>query len=232
MKRIKVEFFHDVICSFCFPMSYRMRQVKEQMPDIEIIHRSFALVRSEEDFIYMFGSREKAKVEVVKHWQEANKNDDLHRFNIKGMMEADFPFPTSMNALKAAKAALFVSEEDGYWDMFDQLQLALFVENRNIEEDSVIEDCARKAAIDFDDWKKHYHNSSTKEAVERDLQLVVDYGIRGVPCLIIDEKYKLSGAQPLPQIIEAINAALERHKEIEAGDGLCSIDKDGNVHCG
>lgn len=47
MNRIEIEFFHDVICSFCFPMSYRMRQLKEMMPDVTIKHRSFALVRSD-----------------------------------------------------------------------------------------------------------------------------------------------------------------------------------------
>lgn len=47
MSKITIEFFHDVICSFCFPMSYRMRRLKEIMPDVEIVHRSFALVKEE-----------------------------------------------------------------------------------------------------------------------------------------------------------------------------------------
>lgn len=36
MEKVKIEFFHDVICSFCFPMSYRMRQLVEQMEYVEI----------------------------------------------------------------------------------------------------------------------------------------------------------------------------------------------------
>lgn len=47
MSKITIEFFHDVICSFCFPMSYRMRRLQEMMPDVEIVHRSFALFKSE-----------------------------------------------------------------------------------------------------------------------------------------------------------------------------------------
>ena len=69
MNNIKVEFFHDVICSFCFPMSYRMRQLQMMMPDIEIVHRSFALVKSEHDFDRMFGSRDEAKSEILEHWE-------------------------------------------------------------------------------------------------------------------------------------------------------------------
>ncbi|KAJ73436.1 DSBA oxidoreductase [Enterococcus faecalis AZ19] len=37
---MKIEFFHDVICSFCFPMSDRMHEIQQEFPDIELIHRS------------------------------------------------------------------------------------------------------------------------------------------------------------------------------------------------
>ncbi|MEG2938504.1 MAG: DsbA family protein, partial [Vagococcus sp.] len=57
---MKIEFFHDVICSFCFPMSYRMRQVQKKYPNIEIIHRSFALAWDAEDLNKMFGNRDNA----------------------------------------------------------------------------------------------------------------------------------------------------------------------------
>ncbi len=169
MKNMKVEFFHDVICSFCFPMSYRMRQLQVMMPDIEIVHRSFALAKSEHDFDRMFGSREAAKNEILEHWEHANENDDLHRFNITGMRQADFPFPSSMNVLEACKAAYFAAGSAGYWDVFDALQRALFVQGRNIEAQHVIEDCVKETGIDFEKWKQQAGMSKTKEAVEEDL---------------------------------------------------------------
>lgn len=47
MSKVEIEFFHDVICSFCFPMSYRMRQLQEQMPDLQIVHRSYGATLQE-----------------------------------------------------------------------------------------------------------------------------------------------------------------------------------------
>ncbi len=206
MNKITIEFFHDVICSFCFPMSYRMRQLQEMMPEVQIVHRSYALVKSESDFDKMFGSRARAKAEIMSHWQQANHNDDLHRFNITGMQEADFPFPTSMNPLIACKAASFTGGEAGYWDVFDALQNALFVENRNIEENHVIEDCVKKSGIDFEVWKMHYNKKETKDAVEKDFLLVKQYKIQAVPCLIVDGNQQISGAQSLSEIIQLIKA--------------------------
>ncbi len=210
MNKITIEFFHDAICSFCFPMSYRMRQLKTRMPEIHIVHRAYALVKSPQDFDSIFGSREAAKEEIVRHWEHANHNDDLHRFNISGMKQANFLFPSSMQALLACKAAYFVAGDSGYWDVFDNLQNALFVQSRNIEANDVIEDCVKKSGIDFELWLQHYHSVEVKDAVERDLVLAKQYNIQEVPTLVINGKKQISGAQSLSKIIQAIEEIEQR----------------------
>lgn len=226
MEKVKIEFFHDVICSFCFPMSYRMRQLVEQMEYVEIIHRSFALVRDENDFDRMFGSRVAAKEEIIKHWAQANENDDLHRFNIAGMKEESFLFPTSMKGLIACKAGYLTAGEAGYWDVFDALQQGLFVQSKNIEDQAVIEACVKSTSIDFKRWKQYYMEVETKEMVENDLSLAAQYGINSVPCLIVEGKYKISGAQPLNKIIEAVERIgdLKKAEEKEMTGAACSLD--------
>ncbi|GLC81754.1 DsbA family oxidoreductase [Lacrimispora brassicae] len=230
MNKVTVEFFHDVICSFCFPMSYRMRQLQKMMPEVQIVHRSYALVKSERDFDEMFGSRAAAKTEILSHWEQANQNDDLHRFNISGMHQAEFPFPTSMKALTACKAAYFTAGDAGYWDVFDALQNALFVKNRNIEELDIINECIRQSGIDFAKWEQHYNSDNTKEAVEKDLLLANQYGVDVVPCLIIDGKYRISGAQPLTQIIQAIQDAAETQEPPLSAGASCRLDG-GKINC-
>ena len=230
MSKVVIEFFHDVICSFCFPMSYRMRQLQVMMPEVQIVHRSFALAKSERDFDVMFGSRAAAKAEIMSHWEHANQNDDLHRFNIAGMRQTDFPFPSSMKVLTACKAAYFTAGDSGYWDVFDALQNALFVQNRNIEELDIINDCIKLSGIDFAEWEQHYNSGEIKAAVEKDLLLANQYGIRGVPCLVIDGKFQVSGAQPLTQIIQAIQNAIEAQGQDSSKGESCRL-VDGRINC-
>lgn len=206
---MQVEFFHDVICSFCFPMSYRMRKVAEKYPKLDIVHRSFALGWEKEQFVQMFGSHEAVKPEVLGHWEHANQNDDEHRFNIDGMREADFLFPTSKKSLKAAKAAGMIANQAAYWDVFDGLQHALFVENRDIDDVTVIEDVVQKTSIDFGEWKTQFENPATEEAVIEDLERVKAYGIQGAPALVINQKYLISGAQPQDVIEKTIEKIAE-----------------------
>lgn len=232
-----IEFFHDVICSFCFPMSYRMRQVQKEMPELNIIHRSFALARDEEDHVQMFGSRENAKNEILSHWVHANQNDDLHRFNIEGMKKANFLFPTSMNALLAAKAAGVVGGETGYWAIFDALQTGLFVESQNIEDIAVIESIVKTSSIDFEQWQQAFIDPATFALVEDDFRIANAYQLTGVPALIVNGKYLINGAQPMDQIIQAIQTIKEKETPIidviensHSENGSCNLE-DGKWVC-
>lgn len=224
---MQVEFFHDVICSFCFPMSYRMRKVAEKYPRLEIKHRSFALGWEKEQFIQMFGSHEAVKPGVMSHWEHANQNDDEHRFNIEGMKEEDFLFPTSKNGLIAAKAAGRVAGEAGYWDVFDGIQDALFVQNKDISQQTVLEEVVEKTTVDTAAWRNQYEDPATEQAVLEDLQRVQSYGIQGAPALVIEQKYLISGAQPQEIIEKTIEEIAE--KEGFQLQGLQSLGNAGEA---
>lgn len=239
MPVIKVEFFHDVICSFCFPMSARMRRIVKKYNNIEINHRSFALGWEAEDFIRGFGSRQAVKPEVLNHWVHANENDDEHRFNIAGMRRTDFDFPLSKPGLIAAKAAGLIGGDDMYWDVFDQIQNKLFVENKNIEDIAVLEEAVKETNISFEDWKAQFENDETEKAVLADLQLAQAYGVNSVPTLVINQKYALAGAQSqeeieklLTRIAKDEGTVLNKLQELQADDtgGSCSI-VDGKWKC-
>lgn len=224
MNKVKIEFFHDVICSFCFPMSYRMRQLKKDLPEVEIIHRSFALVKHESDFVQMFGSREKAKIEIMSHWDNANKNDDLHRFNIEGMRKETFLFPVSMKPLWAVKAAYYVNGEDAYWDLFDALQFSFFSKNMNIELDEVIYENVKNSGINFEKWKEYYLSAQVKEAVQEDFKLAENYGLHGVPALVINGESIVNGAVSLDQIKNAIEKTNHKNRTILSTEAACETD--------
>lgn len=232
---MKIEFFHDVICSFCFPMSARMRKIADLFPEVDIIHRSFALGWDEMDFIRMFGSRKAVKPEVLTHWVHANQNDEEHRFNIEGMRKTDFDFPLSRLPLLSAKAAGMIGGEKAYWDAFDKIQQKLFVENKNIEEQVVIEEAIAEAGIDVEKWREQLNNPLTEEMVREDFERVRRYGIRSVPSLVINGQTLISGAIPLERLVEALKtiAAQERQEQANIqdnnldGNGSCNLNEKG-----
>ncbi|MFV0412276.1 MAG: DsbA family protein [Oscillospiraceae bacterium] len=227
---LTIEFFHDVICSFCYPMSYRMRLLQKEMPGLAIVHRSFALAMEPEDLALMFGSRPAAKQEILRHWAAANQNDDLHRFNIEGMQRQSFPFPTSKKPLLACKAAGLAGGEEAYWAVFDALQKALFTENLNIEDTETIAQKVRQAPVSFARWQALFAAPETMLSVKEDLALAQSYGITSVPTLVVNGKYRVSGAQPLPALQNALQT-IQAENAAEPGAGeSCSL-QNGTLQC-
>ena len=209
MNTLDIEFFHDVICSFCFPMSFHMRQLQARFPEVDIIHRSFALVREEADFVRMFGSHERAKNEILSHWHSANAADDLHRFSIEGMRQQSFLFPTSMKPLQACKAAFFVGGNPAYWDVFDALQADLFTHSKNIGEEDVIVAAVRNAGVDIDRWSALFRSEKVANAVAEDLKLASTYGIHSAPTLVMNKQHTLHGAVGLAELERVVRALLQ-----------------------
>ena len=225
---MKIEFVHDVICSFCFPMSHRMRKIYEKYSNVEITHRSFALGWDVKNFEAMFGSHEAVKPEVLGHWEQANQNDDLNRFNIEGMREQDFLFPTSQVPLVAAKAAGLLGSEEMYWEAFDALQHALFVENKNIADVDVVEEVIQGTSLPFEEWKSLFENEDTTKAVLEDLDFVKRNGINSVPALIVEGKYLINGAQPQETIEKTLEEIAEK-EDLKLNSGFQMMGDDANA---
>ena len=155
------------------------------------------------------------------------------------MKKTDFNFPISKPGLIAAKAAGIVGGDSMYWDVFDRIQNKLFVENKNIEDNSVLEEAVKETDISFKDWQVQFEKKETEGAVLKDFEIVRSYGVNSAPTLVINNKYAISGAQPEDVIIDALTriskeegVPLNKLQTIQFSDesGTCSII-DGKWNC-
>jgi len=162
--KIQIEFFHDVLCAWCYALSPRVRRLVREMDDVEIIHRSFALAPSPYSIVEIFGSKEEGKREILNHWRAANLNDDEHRINADLMASRDFDYPYSIPGLLARKAAEFQGGQSAHWDMFDRVQYAHLTECLNIADFEVLRQCAKDIGLDVPRWEKDFHSEEVKKA--------------------------------------------------------------------
>jgi predicted DsbA family dithiol-disulfide isomerase len=64
MNKMQIEFFHDVLCAWCYAISPRVRRIAKEYP-VEIIHRCFALAPTPESIVEIFNSKEIGKLEIL-----------------------------------------------------------------------------------------------------------------------------------------------------------------------
>ncbi|HOA09949.1 MAG TPA: DsbA family protein [Tenuifilaceae bacterium] len=205
---MQVEFFHDVLCAWCFALSPRMRRLVAEFPEIEVIHRSFALASDADRLVEMFGSKEAAKREILNHWRNANENDDEHRIHTEDMALRTFDYPYSMPGLLACKSAELQGGQLAHWNMFDRIQKAHLVETQNIADFNVLLQCADEVGLDTERFKNDFESDATLDAIYQDSYRAKELGVNAVPSLLINGRKLLSGAHKYETLKELIQREL------------------------
>jgi predicted DsbA family dithiol-disulfide isomerase len=207
---VRVEFFHDVLCAWCYALSPRVRRLAKEHPEVQIVHRCFALAPTPEAIVAIFGSKERGKREILNHWRAANANDDQHRINADLMASRPFDYPYSMPGLLACKAAEAQGGPAAHWDMFDRVQRAHLTECVNIADFEVLRRCAEEVGLDVGRWEEDYHSARVRQLVQADLDRAQALGVTAVPTLVAEGRFALVGAQPYERLEAWLRAVESR----------------------
>lgn len=185
-------------------LSPRLRRLVDELAVegilLEVRHHAFALASTPDDLIRMFGSKERAKQEILGHWRAANAQSDEKRIRADVMETRTHDYPYSMPGLLACHAAARQGGEAAHWDYYDRVQYAHLTECLDITQDDVLISCAQEIGLDTRRFAADLHDSQTKKAVEDDLALARAWGIRAVPSLVVAEHWLISGAQKTEQL--------------------------------
>lgn len=117
---------------------------------------------------------------------------------------------SSRAALIGAKYA----ETHGVGEAYNVAVLqAYWQEARDIGDTAVLSHIAAAVGLDPDDYLAALAEPQWTEAVLADVEQAVNYGLSGVPALIIADKYLISGARPYPALAQAVEEIGRREGE-------------------
>lgn len=153
----------------------------------------------------MFGSEERAKREILSHWAASRKLPGGEAINPELMAARPFPYPYSMPALRAVKAAEFQGDMQVHARMYDRLQRAHLVEARDVSDLETLLACAEDIGLDMARFQKDLKSEASMEALMADRADGLARGISGTPTVVFNDKWLLPGAVP----IEAYRSVLE-----------------------
>lgn len=186
-RALTIDFFHDVVCCWCFNMSSRLRALAEEF-ELEIRHRTFVLQASPAEMAARWGSPKDARETILGHWSVCREVSDRPQLiDIEAMRAAPFDYPHGMVAARACKAAEQIGGQAAHWNMFDGIQRAHLTEARNVADPSVLSDVARTGGLDVPGFDRALADPKTARAVESDRQLGRRLQVRSIPALIVRE---------------------------------------------
>lgn len=222
---LEVIFFHDVLCAWCYAVTPRLERLAGDLAQegvaVRIEHRSFALAPEAADLERMFGSQQAAKREILNHWRAANANDDEHRIRADLMAERAFPYPYSTPGLLACQAAAILEGNEGHRRYFARVQRAHLTECLDINDREVLLACAEEAGFDRGAFTRAMESDEARRRLEVDLALARDWGITGVPSMVLDRRWLVVGAHPYDRLKAAFQQVLA---ERNGGQAVAAAD--------
>jgi predicted DsbA family dithiol-disulfide isomerase len=179
-----VDFFHDVVCGWCFVLAPRLQQVSAEL-GIQVRHRSFA------------------KAIILRHWTDCAAHEDSARIDIEGMRAQDFEYPSGWLGALACQAAGMLGGNEAHGVMFDAVQWAHLHQHRNIGDAEVLLDIAEALGHPRGAFADHMRSDAVRQRVQADRADAAALGIRSIPTVIGGNGLRLQ-TLPLPHLRQAL----------------------------
>ncbi|WP_449620663.1 DsbA family oxidoreductase [Robertmurraya sp. Marseille-Q9965] len=210
---MKIEVWSDYVCPFCYIGKRRLELALEQFPhkdQVEVEFKSFQLdpntPKYSEQSIYealatKFGTTE----EQVR---EMNKGMIAQAADIGLTYNYDNMKPTNtFDAHRIAKFAKTVGKEK---ELTENLLHGYFTDSKNVGDLETLADIAEASGIDREKALEVLNDEKAFAVdVKNDQIIAQQLRITGVPFFVINQKYAISGAQPLETFTSAIEKVWE-----------------------
>ncbi|RED61854.1 DsbA family oxidoreductase [Cohnella lupini] len=229
---MKVEIWSDIICPFCYIGKRRFEaglQAFAHRDQVKVVYRSFQLdptiaIHPDKHLFEIAAAKEGTSTEVMakvsRDIAERAKQDGL-LFNYDTVKHTN-----TMDAHRLSHFAMEYGKEEAVLEL---LYKAYFTDSLHIGEHETLLSLAEQAGLDHQETVDMLLDSKRYlTAVKEDQLAAKRLGVRGVPYFLINNRYAISGAQPVGAFIQALEAAWKEVSSSQkdedsdmCSDGIC-----------
>lgn len=215
---MRVEIWSDFVCPFCYIGKRRLENALQTFPhrdQITVTYRSFELDPNAEKSpgqskAELLASKYNVSLEqaegMCENMRQQAENENLI-FDFKNMK------PT--NSFDAHRLLQYAAKQDLMEKMTERLFYAYFTETKDISDHETLCKLAEEVGLNTTEVRSMLQSDEYAKEVRYDESLGSQMGIQGVPFYVFNEKYAVSGAQPVEMFQQALNKAWEENKEFE-----------------
>ncbi|MGJ7913005.1 DsbA family oxidoreductase [Neobacillus sp. LXY-1] len=229
---MKIEVWSDFVCPFCYIGKRRLEMALEQFPhkdQVEVEFKSFELDPNSPNYngqnIHeVLAKKYGMSVEQAK---QANKGVGQQAASVGLTFNFDDMKPT--NTFDAHRLAKFAKAEGKEGAITEKLLFGYFSESKLVSDHETLANIAEEVGLDRQKALEVLQDETAYASdVRMDEALSQQYGISGVPFFIVNQKYAISGAQPLETFVGALQKVWE---EESATPVLQNLSTDDDVSC-
>ncbi|MDP8950144.1 MAG: DsbA family oxidoreductase [Actinomycetota bacterium] len=193
-----IDVYADVVCPWCYIGERRLEKAIAERPDLEVERRwrPFQLQPSmpegglpwAEFARQKFGGEDLAQAAFA-HVTTVGAEEGI-RFDFDRVASAP-------NTVDAHRLILLASKHDRQWETADALFNAYFAEGRDLNDHDELAAIVARVELDAEEVRSYLAGEEGVAEVRRSQKEAHILGIHGVPCYVVDDRYAISGAQPV-----------------------------------
>ncbi|WP_313565576.1 DsbA family oxidoreductase [Mobilicoccus sp.] len=218
---MKIDIWSDIVCPFCYIGRTHLEKAIEAFEhgedlrrDLQIVWHSFEL-----DPTYAKGNATPLVELVAKKYgvtpeQAARQHEAMHAQAAAVGLDFRWEQARYGNTFDAHRVGHLAARAGR--DIADAYELRLmkayFTDGLLVEDPAVIRELAVEVGLAEADVRRVLESDEFAAEVRADEEAARRLGITGVPFFVFDEKYAVSGAQPVEVFVRALNTAWEESR--------------------
>ena len=209
-KPIEIYFFIDILCPECWSLEPYLKKLTIEYGHFFTIRPIISSNLHPLDKGHFNKPKNHRKI-----WEKTAKRTGMS-FESDFWLEHSIKSPWSVPL--AVKAAELQGKRAGK-KYLRQIQEYLFLSKKNISDDDVLIECAKKTNLDIEEFKNDLHSTSAKNALQCDLRLLKEMEVDYVPTIVFfnqltnDSGIKVSGLYPYDIYVQVLFEILKHDVE-------------------
>lgn len=206
---MKITIWSDFVCPFCYIGATHLEKALENFEhadEVEIEYKSYQLepgAKYDPEKTYLQAMIDRKNVSAEQMQQMMTQVDEMAtaaglNYNFDDMKLTD-TFP-------AHRVFQYAKDEDKEVEYFDKLYEAFFINGELISDVDVLKRIGTEISLDANRIGEILNNDREyNQEVVRDIQEASQVGVQGVPFFVFNNKYGVSGAQPIEAFEQVLN---------------------------
>jgi predicted DsbA family dithiol-disulfide isomerase len=229
---MKINIWSDVRCPFCYIGKRKFEMALEKFQhknDVEVEWQSFELdpnlvtekdINATDHLAEIKGISKERANEMQQYVKQVAKEAGLDFHPEKAIVANSF---NAHRLIQYAKSKALGNEAE------EALFKAHFIEGKNIDDNETLIQTGVSIGLDEYETKEILASDAFAKEVKRDEMQAQEFGIRGVPFFVLNDKYAVSGAQSPETFLQAMEQTWKEFEEVKKpviiNEGeSCSID--------
>ncbi|HRE49679.1 MAG TPA: DsbA family oxidoreductase [Aggregatilineales bacterium] len=207
---MKIEIWSDIACPWCYVGRRRLEAALadfDARDQVEIVWRSFQLDPNAPRQSTKTLTEVLAKKYGISHQQAEGMQRRVTDVAAEEGLIFHMERTQSVNSFDAHRVLHMAAEIGRQSAMKERLQTAYFTDGLSVADHETLVQLARKIGLDGAAVGAMLNTGTYAAAVRGDISRARDMGVQSVPFFLFDEKYAISGAQPVEVFTRALSLA-------------------------